>query len=139
MIFVYERFGKKRTNISKRNGDKVLTANLKPPRAENLNLIQKDFLNYQNQAFPKREPAFFSLELAGECGELANCEKKIWRDPSKALDKNKLADEAADVFIALMNYCNSREINLEFAVENKLIEIEKRRIQGKMGALKSTI
>ena len=39
---------------------------------------------------------------------------------------DKLADEAADVFIALINYCNSREINLELSVEKKLAEIEKR-------------
>ncbi len=63
-------------------------------------------------------------------------EKKIWRDPSKAIEKEKLADEAADVFIALMNYCNSRSIDLENSVAKKLIRIEEKRMLGQMGKAK---
>jgi len=37
---------------------------------------------------------------------------------------DKIADEAADVFIAIMNYANSRGINLERAILNKLKIIE---------------
>ena len=110
-----------------------MTVKLEPPAVFELNKIQENFNHYQNNAFPKREPQFFALELAGECGELANCEKKLWRDPSFQLEENKLEFEAADVFIALINYCNTRNINLEVAVQKKLIEIEKRRVAGKMG------
>ena len=113
-----------------------MTQVLNSPKVTHLNVIQNEFAFYQKNAFPSREPAFFALELAGECGELANLEKKIWRDPSSFTQMDKLADEAADVFIALINYCNSREINLELSVEKKLAEIEKRRISGKMGKTK---
>ncbi|BBH52619.1 MazG-like family protein [Fluviispira sanaruensis] len=107
------------------------------PNAKGLDEIQKEFDKYQNAAFAERSPSFFSLELCGECGELANLEKKIWRDPLKDIDMAKLSDEAADVFIALLNYCNARKINLEMSVQNKLKRIEDRRISGKMGETKS--
>lgn len=98
--------------------------------------IQKEFGNYQKNAFEDRPPNFFSLELCGECGELANLEKKIWRDPSKEIEMEKLADEAADVFIALINYCNSRKIDLENSVTLKLKRIEEKRLLGQMGKIK---
>jgi NTP pyrophosphatase (non-canonical NTP hydrolase) len=114
----------------------ILTKQLHPPQVVTLNKIQENFNDYQNQAFPKREPQFFALELAGECGELANLEKKMWRDSSLKLKENELEFEAADVFIALLNYCNSRSINLEEAVSKKLEIIESRRISGLMGKSK---
>ena len=110
-----------------------MTEKINPPVVDSLKTIQTKFNDYQLKAFPQRQPQFFALELAGECGELANCEKKLWRDPNYKLEEEKLNDEAADVFIALMNYCNSREINLESAVNKKLVEIERRRTLGKMG------
>jgi NTP pyrophosphatase (non-canonical NTP hydrolase) len=91
------------------------------------------FLEYQLRAFGQRSASFFALELAGECGELANLEKKLWRDPNGTVDEKHVADEAADVFIALMNYCNARGVELEPAVKSKLDRIEKRRVQGQMG------
>lgn len=106
---------------------------LTPPSPKGLSDIQKDFDRYQSSAFAQREPQFFALELAGECGELANLEKKLWRDPSNPKPFETLADEAADVFIALMNYTNSRKMNLQDAVEKKLVRIEERRLQGLMG------
>jgi NTP pyrophosphatase (non-canonical NTP hydrolase) len=106
---------------------------LSPPAVEGLTQTQKNFAVYQSQAFPRRQPEFFALELAGECGELANLEKKIWRDPSRSDVLPRLADEAADVFISLMNYCNERNIDLEAAVRSKLHAIELRRVAGKMG------
>ncbi|KAB8032044.1 MazG nucleotide pyrophosphohydrolase domain-containing protein [Fluviispira multicolorata] len=106
------------------------------PNIKGLAEIQSEFDKYQNCAFEQREASFFSLELCGECGELANLEKKIWRDPSEVIDLDKLADEAADVFIALTNYCNARKINLEASVQNKLKRIEDRRLAGKMGKTK---
>jgi NTP pyrophosphatase (non-canonical NTP hydrolase) len=84
--------------------------------------IQCGFDEYQNQCFTARSPEFFCLELNGECGELANLEKKGWK--GKNIDHTKFEDEAADVFIALMNYCNARKINLVKAVYEKLIRIE---------------
>lgn len=110
-----------------------MTTEVVPPAVFGLNKTQENFAQYQNKAFPKREPQFFALELAGECGELANCEKKLWRDPARKIEENKLEDEAADVFIALINYCNTRGINLENAVQRKLSEIERRRVAGLMG------
>ncbi len=106
---------------------------LNPPLVTGLAETQKSFLEYQLKAFGQRSPSFFALELAGEVGELANLEKKIWRDPERDVDLTQLSDEAADVFIALMNYCNARGLALESAVSNKLERIEKRRCAGAMG------
>lgn len=94
---------------------------------ENLQQIQKDFDNYQNQFFPKRSPEFFCLELNGEAGELANLEKKIWKGKTVAIEH--IADEAADTFIALLNYANSRKIDLARAVADKLKIIEAKRLE----------
>jgi len=108
---------------------------LSPPLASGLRESQRSFSDYQSQAFPLRPPSFFALELAGECGELCNLEKKIWRAPERPYDAAHLAEEAADVLITLLNYCNARGIDLESAVEAKLEHIERRRQQGVMGAV----
>ncbi len=89
--------------------------------------IQRDFDGYQNQYFLQRSPEFFCLELNGEAGELANLEKKIWK--GKFVQLEQIADEAADTFIALLNYANARKINLAKAVANKLKIIEKKRLE----------
>ncbi len=86
--------------------------------------IQKEFDEYQKENFPVRSPEFFCLELNGEAGELANLEKKIWK--GRDITPERLADEAADVFIALMNYANSRDIALGEAVRNKLKIIDEK-------------
>lgn len=88
---------------------------------------QSHFDEYQRSYFPERPPEFFCLELNGEAGELANNEKKLWK--GKIISHEELADEAADVFIALMNYSNSRQINLGKAVAEKLEKIEKKRLE----------
>lgn len=87
--------------------------------------IQNDFDSYQKEYFPMRSPEFFCLELNGEAGELANLEKKIWK--GKDIPHECLEDEAADVLIALMNYSNSRGINLGKALIEKLVKIENKR------------
>jgi NTP pyrophosphatase (non-canonical NTP hydrolase) len=87
--------------------------------------IQREFDRYQLAFFPARTPEFFCLELCGEAGELANLEKKRWK--GKDIDDNRIADEAADVFIALCNYANARGVNLAAAVGDKLRHIEARR------------
>ncbi|MFZ9518875.1 MAG: hypothetical protein ACO3A4_00200 [Silvanigrellaceae bacterium] len=96
-------------------------------------------MDYQLRAFGQRSASFFALELAGECGELANLEKKLWRDPNCAIEPRAIADEAADVFIALMNYCNARGIDLEPSVVDKLRRIEERRKSGSMGPVPNGI
>jgi NTP pyrophosphatase (non-canonical NTP hydrolase) len=93
---------------------------------KNLSASQLEFDTYQQKCFPVRPPEFFCLELNGEAGELANKEKKIWKGIEIAHEE--LADEAADVFIALMNYSNSRKIDLGKAVAQKLMKIEEKRL-----------
>ena len=92
---------------------------------ENLTAVQTLFDIYQKECFPERTPEFFCLELNGEAGELANAEKKRWK--GRIVDDEIFRDEAADVLIALMNYTNSRGINLGKAVKKKLHHIESKR------------
>ncbi len=87
--------------------------------------VQIKFDDYQKECFTQRTPEFFCLELNGEAGELANLEKKAWK--GKEIEKERFEDEAADVLIALMNYCNSKSINLGKATKDKLTRIEKKR------------
>jgi NTP pyrophosphatase (non-canonical NTP hydrolase) len=94
-----------------------------------LRTAQEGFRRYNEAAFPARPPEFFALELAGEAGELANNEKRIWK--GRQIAREKLADEAADVFIAVVNYANARGIDLAGAVSSKLHEIERRRLRDK--------
>lgn len=115
------------------NDDAQSRQTVTPPRVCGIAESQKNFSDYQSIAFPARPPEFFALELAGECGELANLEKKIWRDPSRTDCLQELGGEAADIFIALVNYCNARNIDLEAEVSQKLLKIELRRVQGLMG------
>ncbi len=89
--------------------------------------IQKGFDSYQKGFFRQKPAEFFSLELCGEAGELANLEKKIWK--GRQICQSKLEDEAADVFIALMNYCNARGINIAESVARKLTTIEEKRFE----------
>lgn len=92
-----------------------------------LSFIQAEFDEYQKLKFSERTPEFFCLELNGEAGELANLEKKAWK--GREIPDEKFQDEVADVFIALMNYCNARQINLSEAVLTKLLKIERMRIE----------
>ena len=101
--------------------------NLQMSIGKRLKDIQKGFDIYQKGFFKQKSPEFFCLELNGEAGELANFEKKQWK--GKDIDKNSFSDEAADVFIALMNYANARGIDLATAVNEKLGKIEKARLE----------
>lgn len=91
-----------------------------------LQTLQAEFERYQEAAFPYRPPRFFALELAGETGELANLEKKVWK--GLRIDEADFEDEAADVCIALLNYANSRGIDLAGAVEEKMRRIDAKRL-----------
>ncbi len=90
-----------------------------------LHTLQAEFDRYQQAAFPHRPPRFFALELAGETGELANLEKKVWK--GRKVDEADFEDEAADVCIALLNYANSRSIDLAGAVAQKMRRIDAQR------------
>lgn len=96
--------------------------------ALDLERAQHGFDGYQKACFPARPPEFFALELTGEAGELANLEKKAWK--GRDIESARFEDEAADVFIALMNYCNARAVALGPAVAAKVREIERRRRAG---------
>ncbi len=52
----------------------------------------------------------------------------------REVDRAHLVDEAADVAIALINYANSRGIDLALAVEGKMVEIEARRRSEQLSA-----
>lgn len=90
--------------------------------SDNLPHIQDLFDTYQQEYFLQRPPEFFSLELCGEAGELANKEKKLWK--GKQISDDELSEEAADVFIALFNYVNSRKLNFTEAIVKKLQKIQ---------------
>lgn len=93
--------------------------------ARDLERLQRAFDAYQRRAFPARSPQFFALELAGEAGELANIQKKLWI--GKPVDEAMVADEAADVLIAVMNFANSAGVDLAAAVARKVAVIDERR------------
>lgn len=95
--------------------------------SNNMPKIQSLFKQYQNKHFPLRIPQFFCLELNGEAGELANLEKKLWK--GKGIEESELAEESADIFIALMNYLNSRNLDFTSALIKKLKWIENRRLE----------
>ena len=98
-----------------------LCAELQRATLRNLPEVQHGFDDYQRECFLARPAEFFALELCGEAGELANLVKKQWK--GRAIDAHHLADEAADVFIALMNYCNAAGIELGPAIADKLSRI----------------
>jgi len=93
--------------------------------SETITPLQIQFDIYQKEYFQQRPPEFFALELCGEAGELANKEKKLWK--GKEISNDELSEEAADVFIALFNYSNSRNINLAEAIVDKLEKIQRKR------------
>lgn len=98
-----------------------LCAELQRTTMRNLPKVQQSFDGYQRACFLDRPAEFFALELCGEAGELANLVKKQWK--GRAIDAHRLADEAADVLISLMNYCNAAGIELGPAVADKLSRI----------------
>ena len=101
-------------------------SSLLPGGYNGLRALQAEFARYQQAAFPHRPPRFFALELAGETGELANLEKKVWK--GRRIDEADFQDEAADVCIALLNYANSRGIDLAGAAQGKMRRIDAKRL-----------
>lgn len=102
------------------------SSDLLPAAYAGLRTLQQQFAAYQEAAFPERPSRFFSLELCGEAGELANLEKKVWK--GRTIADEDFVDEAADVLIAVLNYANSRGIDLAAAAEAKMARIDRRRV-----------
>ncbi len=112
--------------MSERTHPTDAASSLLPKEYHGLYSLQAEFNKYQEAAFPQRLPRFFALELAGECGELANLEKKVWK--GREIPDADFIDEAADVCIAIINYCNSRGIDLAAAVKLKMERIDGKRV-----------
>ena len=108
------------------NASRDAASRLLPAGYSGLRTLQSEFRRYQAAAFPVRPPRFFALELAGETGELANLEKKVWK--GRRVEDAAFEDEAADVCIALINFANSRGIDLATVVERKMRKIDRRRV-----------
>ncbi|MCO6465520.1 MAG: hypothetical protein J5I53_02790 [Bradyrhizobiaceae bacterium] len=83
--------------------------------------VQDALFDYQRTWFTERSREFFSLELCGEAGELANLEKKRWKGTE--IENGRFGEEAADVFIALLNYCERAKIDLAQAIAEKIAKI----------------
>jgi NTP pyrophosphatase (non-canonical NTP hydrolase) len=101
---------------------------LLPRSYDGIAALQREFQQYQQEAFPTREANFFALELNGEAGELANLEKKVWK--GQPILPENFDDEAADVLIALLNYANARGVDLASAARLKMNKIEQKRRDG---------
>jgi len=63
---------------------------------------------------------FYTLELAGEVGEMANIIKKMWRSGESAELWESLEEEAADVLISYLLFLNSSGIDINTAFEKKI-------------------
>ena len=107
-------------------------SDLLPTSYAGLRTLQGEFDAYQAAAFPDRGPSFFALELAGETGELANLEKKVWK--GRVVEDAAFVDEAADVLIALLNYSNSRGIDIAHAAQEKMAKIDASRVEASDGS-----
>ena len=105
--------------------DHPLCTDLQQKVADGVPAVQAAFDAYQKECFIERPSEFFALELTGEAGELANIERKRWKGAHYSEEHR--ADEAADVFISLMNFCNAAGIDLTEAVVKKLGRIPRSR------------
>ena len=88
----------------------------------------KDFSNQKTEY----KKLFFSNALAGEVGEFCNLIKKYFRDSQNWTSEqyfkylNNIVKEIADIFIYLVLNARVHDINLEFAILDKIDIIEKR-------------
>ena len=104
------------------------------------------FEEYQKQAIttdtfggkpqPITSPAFFSklLGLVGECGEVAEKFKKIYRDNGGELDdsqKIEVAKELGDVLWYIQAICNYLGLSMEQVAELNLEKVLDRKARGK--------
>lgn len=89
------------------------------------NPVIRDFQKYVSQMIEERgfnkktAPEIFMLFLE-ECGELAKAARGSQKMKAGKKSENfHLAEEAADVFIYLLNICNYFEVDLEKAFRDK--------------------
>ena len=74
-------------------------------------------------------PKNLSMDIAIEAAELM--EKFLWitTESSReeiARNRQEIADEAADVFMALLSFCNATGIDISTALEHKMISLGKK-------------
>lgn len=103
-------------------------------------------INYQDwvreNASPKYDKQLAIIGLVGEVGELADVVKKeaIYEDMSKFEDKygmsvkDKIIDEAGDVFWQFINVLNQYGVTLEYVIEKNIEKLTER--HGKNGLRK---
>lgn len=89
------------------------------------NIMQEFVAEREWQQF--HSPKNLAAKLVIEAGELL--EKFVWfenQDSFAELDKNRseIEDEAADVFIVLLEFCNASKIDLTAAMMKKLQEVK---------------
>lgn len=73
------------------------------------------------------DPLKIFILLSEEIGEIAAELKKEWSVNYDKLDKNKLAEEIADVQVCLIALANQYDIDINTAVINKFIEKDSKR------------
>ncbi len=66
---------------------------------------------------------FFALALGGESGELQNIVKKIWRDGETPELWERLAEEAVDILIYLLEIINVAKVDFDRAWTEKHREL----------------
>lgn len=69
---------------------------------------------------------FYTLELAGEVGEMANIIKKMWRSGETEELWERLEEEAADVLISYLLFLNSSGIKIEDAFAAKIAKLREK-------------
>ena len=68
------------------------------------------------------DPLKILILMTEEMGEIATELKSLWSPNYRAFDRQRLAEEIADVFVTLSALANSYEIDIEDAVREKFIE-----------------
>ena len=79
------------------------------------------------EAYSSEDLYFLCLSLCGEVGELANKVKERWDGRSDPPSRAEIAEEIADVRILLELVAHSLAINVEPAVQAKLVLLASRR------------
>jgi NTP pyrophosphatase (non-canonical NTP hydrolase) len=83
--------------------------------------------NINNKHNVKHEPGSMYLSLMEEIGEVARELSKKQRNSQRGdFNKEKLADELADVISRTLVIAEDNDINLDEAFQNKLIKIKER-------------
>lgn len=81
----------------------------------------------EDRGFTMDPIRIFTL-LNEEVGEVAKELKKTWSVNYDGLEKEKLADELADVQVLLFALATQFDIDLKMAVEKKFVEADSKRV-----------